>query len=134
MGDVLKFLSVLLLLFGGYGVVFIAFNLLSVIGSIAHWLFQCFLALLVYFLAFSIIPFLIVVAIMAVIDRTKKNDKIITYIFCFGIAVSIVIYSMQPSETRDKINFFPKDSLFDEIHKALYVKVPIEEYDLDDYD
>ena len=134
MGSVLKFLGVILLFFGGYGVIFIAFNLLSVIGSIAHWIFQCIVALLVYFLAFSIIPFLLALPIMAVIDRTKINDKKFTFFFCLGIAVSIVIYSMQPSETRDKINFFPKESLFDVIHDAIYIEAPLEDNDLDDYD
>ena len=41
---------------------------------------------------------------------------------------------MCPSETRDKINFSPKESLFDVIHDAIYIEAPLEDNDLDDYD
>ncbi len=56
-GFVIKSIGAFLLFFGGYGVIFFAFCLFFVIGSIAQWLFQCVLALLVYFLAFSIAIF-----------------------------------------------------------------------------
>ena len=52
----------------------------------------------------------------------------------YCLRAMIIIYSMQPSETRDKINFSPKESLFDVIHDAIYIEAPLEDNDLDDYD
>ena len=137
-GFALILLGILPLFYGSYGVLFVAFLLLGVIAVIIYWLAQCFLALIVYILAFSIIPMLILILFGVIFDKAKikLSFKYTTYFFYFGIAVCFILYCMQPSETRDKINFFPKESLFDVIHKAIYKEVPKEDYDYDieDYD
>ena len=133
---VLYCMSIFLIFFGCYVVFYVAFYLLGTIFIIAYWFLHCIFALMVYCLAFSIIPILLLFLFAALfhIARIKINDKIIPYFFGFGIVVCFILFCMQPSETREKINFFPKESLFDVIHKAIYVDGPIEDYDLDYYD
>lgn len=135
-GYALILLGSLSLFVGSYGVLFVAIILLGVIAVIIYWLAQCFLALFVYILAFTIIPMLILILFGVIFDKAKikTSFKFPTFFFYFGISVCFILYCMQPSETRDKINFFPKESLFDVIHKAIYKEVPKEDYDIEDYD
>lgn len=135
-GFLLKSLGMFPLFFGSFGVLIIAFLLLGFIVSIIFWLAQCFLALIVYILAFAIIPTLILILLEVIFDKAKIKPpfKFFTFFLYSGIAVCFIIFCMQPLETRDKINFFPKESLFDVVHKAIYKEVPKEDYDSEDYD